>query len=91
MYKVKEWHGRPTYIKGDLDAEEVVINVITFKTRKQAKDFIEGKLRGKKDAWRRYHKGNEISYCGYYTGKTWICENSGEPYREAFTYELLKV
>lgn len=44
MYKVKEWHCRPTYRKGDLEAEEVVINVTPFKTRKEAKDFIEGKL-----------------------------------------------
>ena len=62
MYKVKEWHCRPTYRKGDLEAEEVVINVTPFKTRKEAKDFIEGKLRGKKDAWRRYHRGNEKSW-----------------------------
>lgn len=41
-------------------------------------------MRGKKDAWRRYHRGNEKSYCGYYTGKTWVHENNGETYREAF-------
>lgn len=49
MYKVKEWHCRPTY-----------------------------------------RRGNEKSYCGYYTGKTWVHENNGETYREAFTYELSK-
>ena len=41
MYTVKEWHCRPTYRRGDLEAEEVVINVTTFKTRKAAKEFIE--------------------------------------------------
>lgn len=50
MYTVKEWHCRPTYRRGDLEAEEVVINVTTFKTRKAAKEFIENKLRGKRDA-----------------------------------------
>ena len=49
MYTVKEWHCRPTYRRGDLEAEEVVINVTTFKTRKAAKEFIENKLRGKRD------------------------------------------
>lgn len=91
MYKVKEWHCRPTYRKGDLEAEEVVINVTSFKTRKEAKDYIEKKLKGKSDVYRDYHKGNEKSYCRYSTGKTWIHENNGETYIETFTYELSKV
>ena len=84
MYKVKEWHCRPTYRKGDLEAEEVVINVTPFKTRKEAKDFIEGKLRGKKDAWRRYHRGNEKSYCGYYTGKPSLMNYQRHSYDRQF-------
>lgn len=91
MYTVKEWHCRPTYRKGDLEAEEVVINATTFKTRKEAKNYIENKLRGKKDIWRDYHKGNEKSYCGYSTGKTWVHENTGETYTERFSYTLEKV
>lgn len=90
MYTVKEWHCRPTYRKGDLEAEEVVINATTFKTRKEAKNYIENKLKGKKDIFRNYHKGNERSYCGYYTDKTWIHENTGDTYKEHFTFELLK-
>ena len=90
MYTVKEWHCRPTYRKGDLEAENVVINVTTFRTKRAAKEFIENKLRGKKEAWREYHKGNETSYCGYYTGKTWVHENTGDPYKESFTFELSK-
>ena len=91
MYTVKEWHCRPTYRKGDLEAEEVVINSTPFKTRKAAKEFIENKLRGKKDTWRRYHKGNEKSFCRYYTDKTWIHATHGETYRESFPFELAKV
>lgn len=90
MCIVKEWHCRPTYRRGDLEAETVVINSTPFKTRKEAKNYIENKLRGKKDTWRDYHRGNEKSYCGYYTGKTWIHENNGETYKESFTYELSK-
>ena len=91
MYKVVEKHFRPTYRRGDLEAETVIIDTKVFRTRKAAKEFIENKLRGKKDTWRRYHKGNENSFCGYYTDKTWIHENNGETYRESFTFELAKV
>ena len=90
MYTVKEWHCRPTYRKGDLEAEEVIINVNNFKTLKAAKKYIEEKLKGKLDSWRSYRRGDEKSYCGYYTGKTWDHENNGETYRESFTYEFAK-
>lgn len=91
MYTVKEWHCRPTYRKGDLEAENVVINVTTYKTRTEAKNYIENKLRGKKDSWREYHKGNKTSYCGYSTDKTWVHENTGETCTERFSYILEKV
>ena len=51
---------------------------------------IENKLRGKKDSWRDYHKGNKTSWCGYYTGKTWVHENTGDTYNESFTFKLSK-
>lgn len=73
-----------------MEAEEVVISIATFKTRKAAKEFIENELRGKRDTWRRYHKGNEKSWCGYYTGKTWVHENTGETCRESHTYFIGK-
>lgn len=90
MYTVKELHCRPTYRKGDLEAEQVVINVTTFKTRKAAKDFIENKLKNKNNVYRDYHKGNQKSFCGYTTGKTWVHENTGDTYKESFTFELSK-
>lgn len=91
MYTVKEWHNRPTYRRGDLEAETVVINCVSFKTRKEAKNYIESKLRGHNNVWRDYHKGNEKSFCGYSTSKTWVHENTGETCKETFTYELEKV
>lgn len=90
MYTVKEWHYRPSYKRKCHDVEEVITNIHNFKTLKSANKYIEGKLKGKLDSWRNYHKGNEKSYCGYYTGKTWINENNGETYKEAFIYELSK-
>lgn len=91
MYKVEESHRRPTYRNGDLEDEVVVIGAKIFKTRKEAKTFIERKLSGKADTWRWYHKGNQRSFCGYNTGVTWVHENTGETCYESYTYELSKV
>ena len=90
MYKVKEWHCRPVYRKGDLESEEVVTDVATFKTKKEAKEFVEKKLLKGTKVERRYKTGNEKSYCWYYTGKEWTNENTGETCKECFTYELYK-
>ena len=90
MYTVKEYHCRPTYRKGDLEAEQVVINATTYKTRTEAKNYIESKLRGRSNVFRDYHKGLKKSYCGYFTGKTWVHENTGDTYKESFTFELSK-
>lgn len=90
MYIVKEYHYRPTYRKGDLEAEQVITNSTIYKTRIEAKNYIEKKLVGKKDIFKDYHKGNQKSFCGYTTDKTWIHENTGDICKEAFTYELMK-
>jgi len=90
MYIVKEKHYRPTYRKGDLEAEEVVSDVLPFKTRKAAKDFIESKLIGRSSVWRNYRRSPQTSFCGYRTGKTWIHENTGETCEEFYSYELYK-
>lgn len=91
MYKVVEKHFRPTYRRGDLEAEVAIIDTKVFRTRKAAKEYIEGRLRGRKDAWRHYHKGDTSSWAGYSTGKTWVHENTGETCEETFNYELSKV
>lgn len=89
-YLVELWHHRPTYRRGDLEDETVIIENKTFKTRKEGKEFIEKRIRGKeaKCVWR---KGDKPSYCYYFTGKTWIHENTGEECLEEFTYFLKKV
>ena len=93
MYIVNKYHYRPAYIKGDLEDETIMVYSVyscPFKTRKEAKDYIEKELGGKSDVYRYYHKGNKISYCGYLTGKTWVHENTGETCEESFRYELFK-
>lgn len=91
MYKVTKIHQRPAYVRGDLEVERVTDSVKIFKTRKDAKNFIERELLHKKYVYRDYHIGNARSYCGYSTDMTWIHENNGETYRETFTYILEKV
>ena len=91
MYIVKKYHYRPTYRRGDLEDETIMIDSYPFKTRKEAKDFVERELRGKRNVNRDYHKGNKKSYCGYYTDKTWVHENTGESCTESFSYILEKV
>ena len=91
MYTVKKYHYRPAYRKGDLEAETIMIGSYSFKTRKEAKDFIERELRGKKDVYRNYHKGNKKSNCEYFTDRTWIHENTGDTCTESFSYILEKV
>ena len=65
MYIVKKYHYRPAYRRGDLEDETIMIDSYPFKTRKEAKDFVERELRGKSDVNRDYHRGNKKSYCGY--------------------------
>ena len=91
MYIVKKYHYRPAYRRGDLEDETIMIDSYPFKTRKEAKDFIERGLRGKRDVYRNYHKGDKKSYCGYCTDKTWVHENTGETCTESFSYILEKV
>lgn len=91
MYTVKKYHYRPAYRRGDLEDETIMIDSHPFKTRKEAKDFIERELRGKRNVYRDYHKGNEKSYCEYSTDKTWVHENTGETCTERFSYILEKV
>jgi hypothetical protein len=90
MYKVEVYHYREAIVKGDLEDEQVLIQSELFKTRKSAKEWIEGKVRGKSSVSRSYHKGNTKSYVWYNTGHKWRHENSGEMCYECYTYILEK-
>lgn len=91
MYQVKVYHYREAIVKGDLEDEQVMIDSQMFKTRKSAKEWIESKVRYKKDVFRHYHKGDKESIVGYFTGHEWRHENSGEMCYEQYTYVLSKV
>jgi hypothetical protein len=91
MYQVTVHHHDKDIVRGDLEDKFELIAQENFKTRKAAKEYIESRLRGKSKVFRNYHKGNERSWCGYYTGVTWQHENSGEMMEEYYEYALKKV
>jgi len=77
--------------RGDLSSKCELIDVKHYKTRKEAKTFIEQELSGKKNVRREYHRGNTPSNCIYFTGHTWIEENTGEERQEYYLYTLSKI
>ena len=80
----KDWRN------GDLEDKMELVEVKNFKTRKEAKDYIEYKLPKRGDVHRFYHKGDKPSVCYYYTGVTWQHENTGEQMEEYYQYTLRK-
>ena len=85
LWIVETYKQRPTYVRGDLDSENVLLNYKLFTSRKSAKAYIERQL--SKDDIRNYSKSG-ISYC-YHTGsKSWVEENTGERRYEQYTYKM---
>lgn len=91
MYQVKITHLTEAWERSDLCSKEELVDVKTYRTRKEAKAFIENKLSGKKNARRSYHRGNTPSVCTYFTGHKWIEENTGEERQEYYSFTLIKL
>lgn len=90
MYEVRITHMTEAWEKGDLSSKLELEDVKTYRTRKEAKAYIEDRLKGKK-AFREYHKGNTPSICTYFTGHSWIEENTGEERQEYYSFRLVKL
>lgn len=90
MFTVNVYHHDKNWRNGDLEDKLEFIDSKNFKTRKAAKEYIENNLRGKNKVFRNYHKGDERSWCGYYTGVTWQHENTGEEMHEYYEYIMIK-
>lgn len=91
MYQVRITHMTEAWEKGDLSSNIELVDVKHYKTRKEAKAFVESRLSGKKDVYRSYHRGSTPSICTYFTGHKWIEENTGEERQEYYSFELSKV
>ena len=87
LWIVETYKQRPTYVRGDLDSENVLLNYKLFTSRKSAKAYIERQL--SKDDIRSYSKSG-ISYCYHIGSKSWIEENTGETRYEQYSYKMFK-
>ena len=92
MYIVEIRHHCKGWRNGDLEDKLEIVDTKLFKTRAAGKEFIENALSSKpqKQVQKYYHKGNTPSNCYYFTGMTWIHENSGEEMEEYYQYTLKK-
>ena len=92
MYQVTVHHHDKDWVRGDLEDKFELVESKIFKTRTDAKAYIERKLSGlhgtKRTDW---HKGDTPSYAYCWTGVTWQHENSGEMMQEYYLYILKKV
>lgn len=92
MWQVTVHHHDKDYRHGDLEDKFELIAQENFKTRTAAKDWIERQLARQAGTIRmEWHKGDEPSYCYWFTGVTWQHENSGEMMEEYYQYTLKKV
>ena len=90
MYTVEIRHHCKTYTRGDVDSEFKLIESKNFKTRTAGKEYIETKLKYKSNVTKRWHKGDEPSYCYWHTGESWHNECTGEMEDEYYQYKLMK-
>lgn len=89
-YLVTVWHHKPVYRNGDLESDVLKETENSFKTRKEAKAYIERRLDKLKNVRRDYHRGNLASTCIGWTGKIWKNENTGEECEEYYNFILEK-
>lgn len=90
MYQVKIYHHRPYIRRGDLEDETILSASENFKLRKDAKAYIETKLKSLKNVKRGYVKTG-TSYCIGFTGKSWTNENTGDEHDESYKFYLTKL
>lgn len=94
MYKVTCIHHRKAYVKGDLEAENVIQSVDTFRTKKEVVLFLTG--RAKLNENRGFTVRLSTAVRGkmpeliIYTNTTWIHENTGEEHQESYWYKTEK-
>ena len=91
MYTVTIHHHDKDWRNGDLEDKFELIYSKNFKTRTDAKAWIERELRGLRGTKRTdWHKGDTPSYAYCWTGVTWQHENTGEEMEEYYQYTLRK-
>ena len=87
IWIVETYKQRPTYVRGDLSSETILLNYKLFTSRKAAKAYIERHLF--KNDYRNYVKDG-ISFCCHVGSKSWIEENTAATRYEPYTYKMFK-
>ena len=91
MFTVTIHHHDKDWRNGDLEDKFELIVSKNFKTKKDAKNYIESHMSRytgvKRTEW---HKGDRPSYAYCWTGVTWQHENTGEEMQEYYQYTLKK-
>lgn len=90
-FVVQMKHYKPVYRNGHLEDELIIEHTRVYKTRRDAKQYIENMLINKNVAYRDYHRGNTPSTCLYFTDKTWVNEELGVECHEYYQFVLTKV
>ena len=91
MYQVTIHHHDKDWRRGDLEDKFELVDSKNFKTRTDAKAWIERQLSRLSGTKRTdWHKGDHPSYAYCWTGVTWQHENSGEEMEEYWQYTLRK-
>lgn len=94
MYKVTCIHHRKAYIKGDLEAENVIESSDVFSTKKDIVSFLKGKAKLNEN--RGFTVKLSTAVRGkmpeliIYTKTKWVHENTGDEHQEYYWYRTEK-
>lgn len=94
-YKLEVWHTLRTYRKGDLEDTVEKVETKSFKTRKAANAYLQGRADYAKSENMKYNidlisRGDLPSRLTVFTGFSWINENSGEKILEQYQFIVNK-
>lgn len=91
MYTVTVHHHDKDWRNGDLEDKFELVVSKTFKTKRDAKNYIESHMsRYTGVKCTKWNKGDKLSYAYCFTGVTWQHENTGETMEEYYQYTLKK-
>lgn len=93
MYLVEKKHHCKGWRNGDLEDQLEILGTKHFNTKKAAKAYIESEIgnKPKKEVARYPHTGDTPSNYYWFTGETWIHENTGQEMQEYYQYTLKKL
>lgn len=89
-YKVQLIHVRPCWRNGDRETEFATLDTRSFKTKKEAKTWIENDMKSKRCTKSSSYKISTYDWFTGFTNKQWFNEGTGEMDGEQYQYKLFK-